>query len=149
MDFPVDFGAKLQFFFFQQSSPPPPRRAPDQFCMTSVKKGTPGGYGTPSPSSPSAPPPPHSAGPPTRRALRHDEGGFECQGEKTRFATLQKQRLFAELRDTKAKNQVQSKPSIAHSSVVEKPSLVDKSWATNCFYLVKSLSSGQFFLEVA
>ena len=38
---------------------------------------------------------------------------------------------------------VQSKPSIAHSSVVEKPSLVDKSWATNCFYVVKALNSGK------
>ena len=50
---------------------------------------------------------------------------------------------------------VQSKPSIAHSSVVEKPSLVDKSWATNCFYVVKALNSGKpsvvdnFFSEVA
>ena len=38
---------------------------------------------------------------------------------------------------------IQSKPSIAHSSVVEKPSLVDKSWATNCFYVVKALNSGK------
>ena len=51
--------------------------------------------------------------------------------------------------------EVQSKPSIAHSSVVEKPSLVDKSWATNCFYVVKALNSGKpsvvdnFFSEVA
>ena len=50
---------------------------------------------------------------------------------------------------------IQSKPSIAHSSVVEKPSLVDKSWATNCFYVVKALNSGKpsvvdnFFSEVA
>ena len=52
-------------------------------------------------------------------------------------------------------HQIQSKPSIAHSSVVEKPSLVDKSWATNCFYVVKALNSGKpsvvdnFFSEVA
>jgi len=63
-------------------------------------------------SVPSADPTPPHTGPPVRRAGwrsggggRLDEGGFEYQGEKTRFATLQKQRLFAELRSTKTKNQ--------------------------------------------
>ena len=67
-------------------------------------------------SVPSADPTPPHTGPPVRRAGWRsggggvgglDEGGFEYQGEKTRFATLQKQRLFAELRSTKTKNQVQ------------------------------------------
>ena len=102
----------------QQQQQQQPRIAEDEFSMTAVTSKSPvvhspqddryDGRLSSGDSRSHLQHPPHSVGPPPRRATRMsaDEGGFECQGEKTRFATLQKQRLFAELRDTKAKNQV-------------------------------------------
>ena len=82
-------------------------------------------------------------------------GGMQISQTPTFYSVNRKSRIILRGWYNKNKIVVQSKPSIAHSSVVEKPSLVDKSWATNCFYVVKALNSGKpsvvdnFFSEVA